>query len=685
MKRRRTEYMKTYMQRYRSFRRTLNSSSESDLKNSSDSDASHSDKSASNNPAFTFVHTADDSDSEIEQVGVALSQEDNLNDGSSNDGLNEYDNFLIEPDDLVPEDSDTSSDESDDESVKPACQFLDKIAQWAATQNTTREGLNELLAIFRWSGRFMPGDIPKDCRTILHTPRLVNVIDKCNGQYVYLGIKKGIIDTFRNNALDDLRSEQSLESGCVTVDINIDGVPIQSSNNLQFWPILCRLVGLKCSPFPIGMYSGKTKPSNVMEFLEDLIVELNELLSLGFTVDNCHYSFNLRCFICDAPARAFVKCIASHNAKHGCERCTTIGQYIARRVVFTSDICTPRLDDAFRDNTYLMHKTGDSPLLSLDGINMITCCVLDPMHLLFLGVCRRFLSFLKSGPNVRLSHGQLDLISKRLLDISKRTPSEFARKPRSILELERWKATEFRQFTLYTGIVALKGIVDDKLYNLFLGFSVAIRLLHLDNPVERNKMLPFARKLLVYFVHNSRIICGDEFVTYNVHNLLHIADDVEHHNCSLSELSAFPFENFLQCLKRIVRNAKSNPLVSAVKRIQERSIHKCPWGYKITDVDPKVSTKTRDKYFISKDGKFCEVEELNGNQLSCRVISKKYLQPVFLKPVDSSKYDIVQCNNSNMNKWKTKLLDKNDVFKKLYCMTNSEGSMLFFPILHNTK
>ena len=75
-----------------------------------------------------------------------------------------------------------------------------------------------------------------------------------------------------------------------------------------------------------------------------------------------------------------------------------------------------------------------------------------------------------------------------------------------------------------------------------------------------------------------------------------------------------------------------------------------PMGLQNTDVDPKVSTKTRDKYFISKVGKFCEVEEMNGNQLSCRVITKKYLQPVFQKPVNSSIYDIVQCNNSNMNK-----------------------------------
>ena len=128
----------------------------------------------------TFVHTTDDSDSEIEQVGLAQSEDTSLNYDGTNDSANEHDDLLIKPDDSVPENSDTSSDDSDDESVKPACQFLDKIARRAVTRHSTREGLNELLAIFRWSGRFMPGDIPQDCRTILHTLRYVNVVDKCN-------------------------------------------------------------------------------------------------------------------------------------------------------------------------------------------------------------------------------------------------------------------------------------------------------------------------------------------------------------------------------------------------------------------------------------------------------------------------------------------------------------------------
>lgn len=59
-------------------------------------------------------------------------------------------------------------------------------------------------------------------------------------------------------------------------------------------------------------------------------------------------------------------------------------------------------------------------------------------------------------------------ISMKLQSLSGKLPSEFARQPRSLFEVERWKATEFRQFLLYTGPVVLKGIVTDTMYDHFL-------------------------------------------------------------------------------------------------------------------------------------------------------------------------------------------------------------------------
>jgi len=45
-------------------------------------------------------------------------------------------------------------------------------------------------------------------------------------------------------------------------------------------------------------------------------------------------------------------------------------------------------------------------------------------------------------------------ISECLYGFSEFMPVEFAQEPRALIHWQRWKATEFRQFLLYTGPVA---------------------------------------------------------------------------------------------------------------------------------------------------------------------------------------------------------------------------------------
>lgn len=55
-----------------------------------------------------------------------------------------------------------------------------------------------------------------------------------------------------------------------------------------------------------------------------------------------------------------------------------------------------------------------------------------------------------------------------LFNFKKLVPSEFARLPRSLDDLEFWKATEFREFILYTRVIPLKSNLKKEQYNHFL-------------------------------------------------------------------------------------------------------------------------------------------------------------------------------------------------------------------------
>ena len=93
-----------------------------------------------------------------------------------------------------------------------------------------------------------------------------------------------------------------------------------------------------------------------------------------------------------------------------------------------------------------------------------------------------------------------------------------------------------------------------------MSLSLAISILIFDDVDARDGMLEYAALLLKFFGDNAHIYYGDTFNVFNDHNLKHIVDEVKHFNCSLNDLSCFKFQNYLQFLKRMVKNA-NNPIV----------------------------------------------------------------------------------------------------------------------------
>lgn len=163
--------------------------------------------------------------------------------------------------------------------------------------------------------------------------------------------------------------------------------------------------------------------------------------------------------------------------------------------------------------------------------------------------------------------------------------------------IDRWKATEFRQYILYTSVVVLKDVVSSAVYKTSLSLTVALSILLNSDDHIRNSYLQYARELLLYFVQQCREIYGRHFVVYNIHGLVHLPDDVENYQCSLNDICAFPFENHLQRIKKLVRSS-NNPISQVSKRLSEKERKDALTETKDTKEKLHISTKWKDNCFM---------------------------------------------------------------------------------------
>ena len=470
----------------------------------------------------------------------------------------------VEQRDTADEFSDAEEEVLED--VTAPTKLAMELLLWATSYGITLAALSALLFILR----FFHPDLPKDARTLLKTPRNTNVKPLANGSYFHFGIF---------HCLSKSKSLINFLSGClpgvpvISLQINIDGLPISKSGSKQLWPILARVCEPICGePFMVGLFCGDNKPDTIDEYMDDFIREVET-----FQRGPANFDLNgrlqpaqivLSCFVCDTPARSYVKQTKGHCGYFACERCTQKGSYTEGKVVFDDINAPDRTDAAFNEQRQPEHHNGISPLLHL-AINMISQFPLDPMHLLHLGVVRRLLIFLVKSPvskGIRLAQNSIRQISQSLDSFREYIPREFSRRCRNLSELDRWKATEFRQFLLYSGIVALRGQLPEEYYDHFLLLYVAAFCL--SNERLWQSHADYAKRRLRSFVDKARQLYGSEFLVYNVHSLIHIADDVKRYG-PLDSYSAYPFENYLGQLKRLLRKP-GLPLQQIIRRVLER-------------------------------------------------------------------------------------------------------------------
>lgn len=571
------------------------------------------------------------------------------------------------------------------------------LASWALKHNVTLAACTDLLHILKQRHP----NLPADSRTLLHTQRVVSTTYVEPGHYYHFGFVN-CLKKLLNSSNGEIKNSDSIE-----ICINVDGLPLSKSSGSQLYPILCNLFLNKNAVNVIGIYHGNEKPKEANLFLKAFVVEANTVLRNGFYYNGNHFKVKIKAFICDVPAKSYIKYTKGHSGYMSCSKCFAEGTFKDNRVCFPTIVnLRQRTDESFRLKEQESHHIGTSVLETLPNIDMIKDFPLDYMHLVCLGVVKKLIVnlWLNGRPHsARLSHKQILDISDALLKQMSNIPCEFVRKSRSLNEAKRWKATEFRLFLLYTGPVVLKNCISKGRYTHFLCLHVAISLL---SRCTCSEDIEYADSLLKYFVETFIVLYGSQNVSHNIHNLLHVCQDVQQLG-SIEKFSAFPFENFMQSLKKLARKDEK-PLQQIVRRISEQDFF--PTKSQVSSASPQLNhehfsgplldaTATTKQYKNISFGNFilstsepnncCSLIGSDNNIVIIKNILLKdneifiigqmflHLEDFYSTPCSSSQLGIYLASNfGNLKSWNIKMVSKK-------CMKlDYNDKYVIIPLLH---
>ena len=364
-----------------------------------------------------------------------------------------------------------------------------------------------------------------------------------------------------------------------------------------------------------------------------------------------------------------------------------------------------------RDRTDKEHHHEEiTPFVDLN-VDLISTFTIDGMHTIYLGVCRRFLTFLQSAKNIRLtvkgksrphlSAEQMKLIGEHFSGVRSHGgssfPREFTCSARDFVNFDKWKPTEFRMFVNYGGDMALSGSgtgVPSVLVTAFRCFTMAVRLL--SDPTLYIPYIKFARALLHCFVDSCVAYFGKHFVTLIVHVMLHLPDECIKHG-PLDSFSCWRFENTLKSLKKRCRNFKT-PLGALATQLSQKSTFiskpsrnfqgntsevflKCPvltrlerpvldgQSYKtVFYKNHAITIDTPDCYFMSKTKQVYMILDIIhtsiGTQLICNQYDKvcyAYYVPTATGRFESSTLGVLRLLHLNDN---LEIIDLHDFYRK---------------------
>ena len=347
--------------------------------------------------------------------------------------------------------------------------------------------------------------------------------------------------------------------------LNVDGAPVFKSSKLSVWPIWVQIFNLPPklrSVFSnlslLGLWHGKSKP-DFSKLLPLVCFELDSLRDAKLHIDELGLlNFRVRSLVADMPATACCLCMIQFNGYSSCPHCYIFGFSQIRRMLFSCNKefkLRENLD--FRTCGWYAEKIGSSkcgvksstPLNNL--MSLPWDCPIDPMHQLFLGtgkiLTKLIISLLKGNNLIK--------VEKTIKDV--KVPFDVKHRPKSLGEVNFWKAFDFKMFFFHIGSLILNDtLIPAKYLKSFCQLSFAIRLLS-DCVVEKVQ-IEKAEKLINLFFKDFLELYGANSQSFNFHTMRHLCEQVRR-NGPLWLFSAFCFESANHNLLSAVQGTVKEP------------------------------------------------------------------------------------------------------------------------------
>ncbi|XP_032457916.1 uncharacterized protein LOC103317700 isoform X1 [Nasonia vitripennis] len=572
-------------------------------------------------------------------------------------------------------DVDSSSDRlSDCSSVgfENVEQFEAKLRTLFTENNINHQQAGTILRLLKSHACFT--GLHVDPRTILRTPAHSASIKKvAGGEYLHLGVQEAICSILSSTPL------RLHPAGALEIEFSTDEASLDKNGKILMWPIQIRVANISGSaPQTIGIFKGSSKPTSALIFFQYFVDEVDSIIRNGLNFLNGIKQVVLRCFIADALARAFTLGHRSHNSRAPCSRCWVRGEHVRAGVmVYRGTDHRLRTDEEYRSKLDLDHHKDEDCALANLPFDLVGSTVFDYMHQVCIGVMEKILQGLIDGRFVASAKiadkCSLQILDNRLEHVKNFCPSDFARKPVNILRHGQFKATEYRQILLYSGPVIFRGLMNPAMYKHFILLSTAIRIL--ANPVVSMESIDFAEKCIKLFVETASDVYGIEFLSYNVHTLLHLPDDVKRYG-PLDNFSAFPYENNMsfcrklcrkndQHLQQISRRLAENCRTSSKKFVDPGHLSyisnhlrgplipgcgECMQYKKVVKGSTHLSIIKKDSTVMLDDGSIGIIRNvIELKDQGCHLVINLFsnIEDIFDLPCSSSLVGIVRCSNLN--------------------------------------